>query len=49
MDLADMKVLDHILRYLVQTEGALDRLINDKDGTLDYIFEAIIRRKFLNL
>ncbi len=48
IDLADLKIADHILRYCVQVEGTLDRLYEDKDKVLDMIFDTIIRRKFLN-
>ena len=47
--LADIKVFDHILRYIVQVDKALDELIRDKDETLDKIFDVIIRRKFTSL
>ncbi len=49
ISLADLKILDHVLRYIVQVPGTLDRLKEDQDGTLEEIFDTIIRRKFLNV
>ncbi len=49
ISLADLKILDHILRYIVQVPNTLDVLKKDKEKALDDIFDAIIRRKFLNV
>ena len=46
--LADLKVLDHILRYIVQVPGTVEHLGKNKEDVLDRIFDTIIRRKFLN-
>ena len=48
MSLADLKIFDHILRYIVQVPGTLENLIEDRDVTLDTIFDIIIKRKFLS-
>ncbi|MBR4471931.1 MAG: HTH domain-containing protein [Erysipelotrichaceae bacterium] len=48
MRLADLKILDHVLRYIVQVPDTIEKLIEDKGNTLDVIFDAIVRRKFLN-
>ncbi len=48
MKLADLKILDHILRYIVQVPDTLERLTEDRDSTLEQIFDTIIRRKFTN-
>lgn len=47
--LADLKILDHVLRYIVQVPDTIEKLIDRKDETLDRIFDAIVRRKFLNM
>ena len=48
MNLSNVKLLDHTLRYLLQVDGAITELINDKEKTLNKIFDRIVRRRFLN-
>ena len=48
MYLSNIKLLDHTLRYLLQVDGAITELINDKEKTLNKIFDRIVRRRFLN-
>ena len=48
ISLPDMKILDHVLRYIAQVDGTIEDLLEDKDGTLERIFVGIIRRSFYN-
>ena len=47
--LPDLKILDHVLRYIVQVDGTVENLMKDKDTTLENIFHSIIKRSFYNL
>ena len=47
-NLADLKICDHVLRYICQVPNTLEELCNGKEEALDKIFYRIIERKFLN-
>ena len=49
MSLSDLKVYDHILRYIIQVQGTIERMIENKDETLDEIRYQIARRSFFGV
>ena len=46
INLFALKTLDNILKYILQVNGTLEDLREDKDGTLNRIYDAIIARDF---
>ena len=47
--LAELKILDHVLRYIVQVPDTINNLCIDKDNTLESIFNHIIERSFFGI
>ena len=47
--ISDLKVYDHILRYIIQVQGTIEKMIVDKDGVLDEIRYEIARRSFFKI
>ena len=46
MKLADLKVLDHVLRYIIQVTGTVEEMIDNKEEVLDRINDRIARHNF---
>ena len=46
LTLSELKVSDHILRYIIQVSNVLPRLIENKNDTLDMIFDKVVERSF---
>jgi len=44
---SSLKIDNHILQYLIQVDGTVEKLLEDKEKTLDEIFDRIIEINFI--